>query len=105
MLMAFPLGVWAQDDTTDEEEEDAPVVRTFTVKQKKYETRTVRGQVLDAATSKPVAGAIVRAAEIDGYSVLTEDDGCYELKTPVFSTALFISAADYNPVQIGRAHV
>ncbi len=103
MLMAFPLGVWAQDDYTDEEEDDTPAVRTFTVKQKKYETRVVRGQVLDAATRQPVAGAIVRAAEIDGYSVLTEDNGSYELKAPVFATALYVSATDYNPVRIGLA--
>ena len=104
MLMAFPLGVWAQDDVTDDEEEEGvAAVRTFTVKQKQYQTRTVRGQVLDAATRKPVAGAIVRADEIDGYSVLTEDDGTYELKAPVFATALYVTATDYNAVRQGLA--
>ena len=101
MLLAFPLSVAAQDDDSDEEEGTQTAVRTFTPKQKKYETRTVKGCVIDAATQNPIPGAIVRAAEIDGYSVLTEDDGTYEVKVPLFSTALFISSPDYNPVRIG----
>ena len=99
MLMAFPLSVVAQDEDTEEEAETG--VRTFTPKMKQYETRTVRGRVIDAITQQPVAGAIVRAAEVDGYSVLTEDDGTYELKLPVFSSAIFVTTPDYNPVRIG----
>ena len=100
LLMAFPLAVVAQDDDTDEEVEAADV-RSIAPKQKQYETRTIRGQVLDATTQTPVAGAIVRAADIDGYSVLTEDDGSYELRLPVFASAVFITTPDYNPVRIG----
>ena len=102
LLSSLPLGMMAQDDESDDEEEGTETsVRTFTPKQKQYETRTVRGSVIDAATGQPVAGAIVRAAEIDGYSVLTEDDGTYTLKVPVFATALHISTPDHNAVRIG----
>ena len=79
MLLAFPLGVFAQNDD-DEEEGTETAVRTFVPKQKQYETRTVKGLVIDAATQQPIAGAIVRASETDGYSVLTEDDGSYSPK-------------------------
>ena len=103
MLLAFPVAGYAQDDNDDEEEGTQTAVRTFTPKQKQYETRTVRGRVVDAATKQPVAGAIVRASEIDGYSVLTEDDGTYELRVPLFSTALFVTSPDYNAVRIGLA--
>ena len=101
MLLAFPLSVAAQDDDSDEEEGTQTAVRTFTPKQKKYETRTIKGMVVDATTQQPIAGAIVRAAEIDGYSVLTEDNGSYELKVPLFSTAITVSSPDYNLVRIG----
>ena len=99
--MAFPLSVVAQDDDTDEEEvEVTQIKRKITVK-KQYETRTVKGRVVDAATNMPISGAIVRSAEIDGYSVLTDDDGAYELKVPVFSSAITITSPDHNMVKIG----
>lgn len=100
LLMAFPASTFAQDDL-DDEEEVQEFNRVMTVKQVNYETRNVRGYVLDATTKQPIAGAIVRAAEIDGYSVLTEDNGSYELKLPLFTSALYISTPDYNPVRIG----
>ena len=51
LLMAFPLSVVAQDDDTDEEEvEVAQIKRKITVK-KQYETRTVKGKVVDATTN------------------------------------------------------
>ena len=101
-LMAFPVGLSAQSyDDLEEEEEEAPAARKVAIQKKQYETRTVKGIVLDAATQKPVPGAIVRAADIDGYSALTEDDGTYELRLPVFSTAVYVTTPDYNPVRIG----
>ena len=99
LLMAFPLSVVAQDDDFDDEEEVTQVKRTVTVK-KNYETRTIKGKVLNGTTKQPIPGAIVQAAEIDGYSVLTEDDGTYELKLPVFATSLYVSTPDFNPVKV-----
>ena len=101
LLSALPLGMMAQDDETDEEEGVETGVRAFKPKQHQYETRTVSGSVVDATTKQPVAGVIVRAAEIDGYSVLTEDDGTYSLKVPVFATALSFVSTDYNTVRVG----
>ena len=101
LLMAFPLSVVAQDDNDDEEE--AVQVKRVVRVQKHYETRTIKGFVFDAATHEPISGAIVRAAEIDGYSVLTDDDGSYQLKLPLFTTAVYVSSPDHNPVKLGLA--
>lgn len=98
LLLAFPLNIAAQDET---EEDDETTVRTFTVKKKQYETRVVKGTVLDATTLQPISGAIVRAAEVDGYSVLTEDDGTYEVKVPVFTNEIVVSTPDHNVVRMG----
>ncbi|MBQ8712428.1 MAG: SusC/RagA family TonB-linked outer membrane protein [Prevotella sp.] len=95
--MAFPVCVSAQEDTDDEDE---VVVRTIKKKQKQYDTRTIRGCVKDAM-GQPVAGAIISADNVEGYSVLTEDDGQYELKVPVFTTSVYVTSTDYNPVRMG----
>ncbi|MBR1932261.1 MAG: SusC/RagA family TonB-linked outer membrane protein [Prevotella sp.] len=63
--------------------------------------RTVKGRVLDATTRTPLSGVLVRVAEVEGYSVLTADDGTYELKAPTFATSLAISAPDCNLTKIG----
>ena len=99
LLTAFPLATWAQDVDDDDEAEVSR--KGFSKKQAKYDTRTVKGCVIDAATGKPISGAIVSAYDIDGYSVLTEDDGTYELKLPVVASALTITAPDHNAAYQG----
>ena len=102
LLSALPLGMMAQDDASDDDEEGTETsIKAIAPKKQQYETRTVRGSVTDATTKQPVAGVIVRAAEIDGYSVLTEDDGTYELKVPVFATTIMFVSPDYNTVRLG----
>ena len=99
--MAFPLGVFAQDDETEDEDLDfLKPKRTVTVK-KNYETRSIVGVVIDGATKQPIGGAIVRAADVDGYSVLTEDDGRFKLNVPVFSSAIYVTSPDHNPLRMG----
>ena len=101
LLMAIPLAVNAQDDDTEEEEGTQTAIRGFAVKQKQYVTRNIKGRVVDAATQEPISGAIIHASEIDGYSTLTEDDGTYVLKLPVFATSVYVTAPDFNPVKMG----
>ena len=100
LMMAFPLCVSAQEDETEEQEQTA---RVITPKKKVFDTRMVKGRVLDGATLSPVAGAIVKAGGVHGYSVLTEDDGSYELKVPVFATSVYVSSPDHNGVSHGLA--
>lgn len=66
-----------------------------------YPVRTVQGKVTDAATGKPLSGAIVHVQGMDGYSTLTEEDGSYTMKVPVFATSLFANFPDYNPIITG----
>lgn len=104
MLMACPLSVSAQDDDTEDIEEVAQaIVRKVRKPQKKYETRTVRGTVVDAATGKPLAGAMVKAQGIKGYSALTDENGNYVFYVPQFTSAIYVSTPSYNSVVIGLA--
>ncbi len=68
---------------------------------KQYPTRLVRGRVLNAATKNPVPGALVSVSEVQGYSVLTNDKGEYEVAVPEFASSLLVTAPDYNKVKIG----
>lgn len=99
--MAFPVYVSAQDEL-DMEQEDAPR-KVAKAQVKKYETRTIKGIVIDAATGNPVSGAIVKASGVEGYSTLTDDKGGYTLNVPVFSSAVFVSTPDHNSVTLGLA--
>ena len=98
MLGATPLT--AQEEESDEQVATLPSMVAKKPK-KEYPTRMVRGRVFDAATKAPVSGAVVRVAEIEGYSTLTEDDGTYELKVPLFATSLQIASPDQNLAKIG----
>ena len=68
-LLAMPLCASAQDDADDEDEPARK--RTIVKKQKQYDTRTVRGRVVDAATRQAISGAIVN---VIGGSDFPEED-------------------------------
>ena len=103
LMAAFPLCVAAQEDETEEQQAES-AARVLAPKKKVYETRTVKGRVIDAATKSPIAGAIVKASGVVGYSTLTDDDGSYELAIPVFATSIYVSAPDHNAVKTGLAN-
>lgn len=99
MLMAFPVYVSAQEETDNEQ--DTEIQKAPKVQVKKYETRTVKGRVIDSATGNPVSGAIVKASGVEGYSTLTDDQGVYTFGVPVFSSTLFVSTPDHGSVTVG----
>ncbi len=102
LLMAFPMYVSAQDEV-DTELTEVATRKVAKPQMKKYDTRTVKGRVVDAATGSPVSGAIVKASGVEGYSTLTGDNGNYELKVPVFASSVIITTPDYSAVVIGLA--
>ncbi|MCF0202370.1 MAG: SusC/RagA family TonB-linked outer membrane protein, partial [Bacteroidaceae bacterium] len=99
LLMACPALSYAQDDQTAEQQEVKAVKRE--VKKKVYETRVITGKVVSASTGDPISGAIVAAHGIDGYSGLTDDNGEYSVKVPVFASAIYVSYPFYNDVMVG----
>ena len=101
LLMAFPLSVVAQDEDTEEESLIETLARKLTPKQKQYPTREIRGRVVNATTGQPIAGTIVSADNIEGYSTLTREDGTFSLKVPTFTTSVYINMPDFNPARLG----
>lgn len=102
-LAAAPVAL-AQDEVGEEDAEQ-PVVKKVVKKPvvPTYEMKTVTGKVLDASTGEPVAAVRVQALNNPYYTALTEDDGSYSISVPTFVTALYISAPEYNGLQLGIA--
>ncbi len=100
LLVMGNIPVIAQDET-DEQEVQEVVKKKPARPVKQYPTRVVKGQVLNATSKNPVSGALVRVAEIEGYSALTHSDGTYEIKVPLFATSLQVTAPDFNMTKIG----
>ena len=99
LLILSVAPVAAQED--DSELMDAPRKEKPAKPRKQYPTRVVKGRVLNAATKAPISGAMVRVAEVDGYSALSHSDGTYEIKVPLFATSLEVSAPERNMAKIG----
>lgn len=91
----------AQDDSEDEEGVVQTGVKKLVATHKDYTTRLIKGTIYDALTGKPLPGAIVKATDVEGYSALTDDEGHYELKIPVFSHSIYVSSPDYNSITLG----
>jgi TonB-linked SusC/RagA family outer membrane protein len=92
------MPVLAQEDDS---ETVAAQRKEKVVPKKQYPTRTVKGRVINATTRQPMAGALVGAAEMEGYSTLTASDGSYELRVPLFVSSIEVSAPDFNHTKVG----
>src|SRR5574344_1796552 len=62
-------------------------------------TKTVKGQVVDAATGQPLAGVIVTAYGENRYSAMTDDQGRYELVAPKYVNSVSMRVDGYNLMQ------
>ena len=66
-------------------------------------SRVVKGRVVSAATGQPVAGAIVGAADVPGFSTLTDEEGAYRLELPRYVSAISVTSPDFGMVKTGLA--
>lgn len=101
-MLTFSTVGYAQDDTTEELE--TTVRKTVTTK-KTYPTRAISGRVLSATNKTPISGALVSAVGIQGYSVLTEEDGTYKLEIPVFVNSITVTNPSANSLTMGLAAI
>ena len=65
-----------------------------------YEMKEVSGYVYDAATKKAVDGVRIQAYNLPRYSTLTDDNGQFTLKVPIFVNSLYVTVPEYNDVQV-----
>ena len=65
--------------------------------------KTVTGQVMDAASKKPLTGVIVAAYDNDKYSAMTDEEGRYTLKVPDYVSSVQMRIDGYNFLQCAIA--
>ena len=90
----------AANAQASEESTKKDTVAVAAHKTPQYKMKEVKGYIYDAATKQPVSGAHVQAFGDGRYSVMTEDNGQYTLKVPVFIKSLYIAVPEYNEVQV-----
>lgn len=102
LMVAMPtLAQYDVNETIAEEEvqQKKPVRRPFMVKEK-YELKSIKGKVVDEATKAPLAGIQVRMLGNNRYTAMSEDDGTFVIKVPVFATALYVHSSEFLSQQV-----
>lgn len=102
LLLTLPAVCFAQYDD-DEYVEDTTVVVRFSRKAVKKDepTRTITGRVVSQEGHTPLAGVLVQSIAGTGYSALTEEDGTFSVKVPLYASALDVTIPGYNKVRVG----
>ena len=83
------------------EDVNAPKFKRVTVPD--YPTKEVRGICIDATTKAPLAGIMLRALDNNNYTAMTEDNGEFVIKVPVYTTALYVHSPQYISLQVAIA--
>ncbi len=103
LLLSAPLSVMAQSEDGDAAEaQDSTVVVKRVRKAKKQEaTREIKGRVLAYQGHTPLAGAMVQSVAGSGYSTLTDEDGTFTMKVPVYGSVVTVTIPGYNTIRVG----
>ena len=90
----------ANEDGEEYVENDSTARITRRVVLPKYEMKEISGVIYDAATNSPMGGVRVQALDDKRYTSMTDEDGSYSIKVPVFVTTLYVTAPEYNSVHV-----
>lgn len=67
----------------------------------KYQLMEVRGKIYDAVTKGPLAGVQLQMLGNNRYTAMSEDDGSFVIKVPVFATSLYVHTPEFSAQQVG----
>ena len=102
LLLATTPFAFAQSES-DESTTDttAAVKHVRPVIKKNVPTQEISGRIINQYAHEGIAGAIIKAYGIDGYSTLSEEDGSFVLKVPTFASAIEVTTPGYNTIRVG----
>ena len=91
--------VYAQD-AEDGQSGEAAVARPATPKPEKYQLMEVKGKIFDAVTKSPLAGVQLQMLGSNRYTAMSEEDGSFTIKVPVFATSLYVYSPEFSSQQV-----
>ena len=98
VLIGSMMAVQSHAQEPEQEQQEVAPKREVQ-KQETYEMKELTGRVIDAATKEAAVGVRVQAYNNTRYSAMTDDQGQYTIKVPVFVTSLMFTADGYTMVQ------
>ncbi len=102
LVLGFSTTVFAQIE--DDEEESVTAIKKPARSRQvldKYPTVTLHGKVVSLATGKAIPGVQLTVLGNKRYSAMTGEDGSFDIRVPVFSTALYFHSPEYLSQQVG----
>ncbi len=101
MALMVVSPVLAQDDLTDDFTEEEVVAKPRAkAKPEKYQLMSVKGIILDEATKKPLSGIQVKMLGNSRYTAMSDDEGAFTIKVPVFATSLYVHSSEFLSQQV-----
>ena len=102
LVMGLTSAVYAQSSDDEEDEVESGIKQPDRAKltQDSAPTIMLHGLVTDQATGQPLAGVQLRAMDNQRYTAMSEEDGTFGIKIPVYTTALYVYAPEYLPLQV-----
>ncbi len=101
LCLILPSVSFAQDDVDMEAGDDVMVKHERKSVKKQEPTREISGRVVGQVNHTPLAGVLVQSIAGNGYSALTDEDGTFSLKVPLYSSAVTVTLPGYNTVRVG----
>lgn len=101
-ISVLPIAAQSEDGEEEVVEEVETTIKQPVRKVAKeiYPLVTLRGIVTDQATGQPLSGIQLQALGYIRYTSMTDEDGSFTIRVPEFTTALYVHAQGYAPLQV-----
>ena len=101
MFLVLPGIAFAQDDMSMDEADTVAVRHIRKTAKKDEAVREISGKVVSPQGHQPLAGVLVQSIVGDGYSTLTDENGDFTMKVPLYCSAIKVTLPGFNTVRVG----
>ncbi len=101
LLLLVPSVTFAQEDATPEDADTVAVRHIRKTAKNQEPVREISGRVVSPEGHAPLSGVLVQSIVGDGYSTLTDEEGGFTMKVPLYCSAIKVTLPGYNTVRVG----